>query len=351
MNPFEFFDDMQAKQHINLSPQAWDIIEQDIIEFKNTSPGKISGFINHILEVYLRDGLFPADITSSILNYETEQLHWLKQIPDLSATQIESIISTLKENYIQALLKSFYTTKGIGKKFDVNNACRYLLKEKGEFGYEVEVFKKRGAYINAILENYATLPMADREDIFFSDIIQELQFCIQKKQVIYVTSAFRSDELIPYKIMHDKYNMHTYLIALPYESNSYQHYLFRISQIKNITRTNLYVTSFDKNTLELLEKEIKQKGVQYLPGEAQDIKIRLTRNGINMYHRITYQRPAHEPQSLKDIENNIYTFSCTPYQAYVYFKAFGSEAEILSPPELKEDFIQFYKKGYEVYKK
>lgn len=349
MNPFEFFEDAQAKQHINLSSHAWDIIEQDIMEFENKSPDKISGFINHVLEIYLRDGLFPADITSSIDAYKHQQLKWLKNIHGLSEQQITQISSSLTEKYITSLLKDFHVTKGIGRKFDVNNACRTLLKEKGDYGYEVSVFQKRGNYINTILENYASLPMANREDIYFTDRISELEYCINKRQVLYLTGTYRSEQLIPYKIMHDKYNMHTYLIAIPYVISSRQSYLFRISQIKTISKTNTFVTSIPKDTILTIENEIKQKGVQYLPGETQKIQIRLTPAGQSMYHRITFQRPVYEPQTNEEREQNIFTFLCTPYQAYIYFKAFGSEAEILSPKMLRDDVITFYESALSVY--
>ena len=140
MNPFEFFEDMQAKQHINLSHYAWDIIEQDIMEFQNIAPSKISNFINRILEIYLRDGLFPADITTDIENYVFQQNEWLKKIPNLSPEQERGILDSLKTKYIESLLQSFQTEKGAGKKFDVNNACRSLLKDKGELCYVVFTF-------------------------------------------------------------------------------------------------------------------------------------------------------------------------------------------------------------------
>lgn len=351
MNPFEFFEDAQAKQHINLSAQAWDIIEQDIMEFQNAGPGKISGFVNHILEIYLRDGLFPADITSSIQDYEKQQLAWISGIPNLSSEQTNAILSNLRTNHIRSLLQDFHTEKGIGKKFDVNNACRRLLKEKGDYGYETEIFQKRGNYINTILEHYARLPMASREDIFFSSRITELEYCITKNQVIYLTGAYRSQQLVPCRIMHDKYNMHTYLIAIPYDSQDYQSCLFRISQIKKVERTGIIAPPLPKETLKMLEKEIKQKGVQYLPGETQKIQVRLTPAGQNMYRRITFQRPAYDLQTKAEAADNIFTFFCTPFQAYVYFRSFGAEAEILTPEALRRDFIHFYESSLMTYKK
>lgn len=351
MNAFEFFEDMQAKQHINLSVRAWDIIEQDNMEFLHSGPDKISGFINRVLEVYLKEGLYPADITSLILSYEEQQKAWLKEIQGLSDGQIHKIVYSLKTKYMESLLLSFSKAKGIGRKFDVNNECRFLLKEKGESGYEVEVFQKRGTYIKAIMEHYASLPMAEREDIFFSERINELNYCIRANRVIYLTGVHRSGALIPYKIMHDKYNMHTYLIAVPYEKMQHQSYLFRISQIQQLTRAHITAEPITKDTIQLLENEIKQKGVQYLPGQAQKILVKLTPTGQSMYHRITFQRPAYEPQTSEEMKENVFTFTCTPYQIYVYFKAFGAEAEVLAPKELREQFIQFYEKGLEIYKK
>ncbi len=351
MNPFEFFEDAQAKQHINLSTYAWDILEQDIVEFMNSNPNKISGFINRILEVYLREGLFPADITSSIQSYEKHQRKRLQNINGLSGQSLEEILSILKKDYIHSLLQDFHTEKGIGKKFDVNNACRALLKAKGEFGYETEVFPKRGAYINTILEHYARLPMAEREDIFFRDTITELEYCIHTKRSLYLSTQKYTHQLIPYKIMHDKYNMHTYLVGISFEDEEPKSRLFRISQILRMTRTTSAPLILDVHTRRQIDNEIKQKGVQYLPGETQRIQIRLTSTGQKMYHRITFQRPTYEPQSPEDIRNNIFTFVCTPYQAFVYFKAFGCEAEILSPDSLRNNLIEFYETALSAYHK
>lgn len=351
MNPFEFLEDAQAKQHINLSNQAWNIIEQDIMEFENKRPDKISGFINHILENYLKNGLFPADITSTIHAYEEQQKNWLSKINGLSDNHVKEIISSLTEQYTDSLLCELQSVKGIGRKFDVNNTCRYLLKEKGEHGYEASVFKKRGTYINSILEHYSRLPMAKREDIYFADTLSELEYCINKRQIVYVTGSYRSVQLIPYKLMHDSYHMHTYLIAIPYENTATGYHLFRISQIKSLTKTNLYAPALSKETVLSIENAIKEKGVQYLPGEIQKIQVRLTQTGQNMYHRITFQRPAYKTQSDEEKTNDIFTFLCTPYQAYIYFKSFGCEAEILSPSALRNDIIDFHKKAINTYGK
>lgn len=349
MNPFEFFEDMQAKQHINLSSYAWDIIEQDNMEFTGQNPDKISGFLNHILEVYLRDGLYPADITSSVLQYEKEQASWIKQISGLTLQQTQEISALLKKKHLHSLSQSFHTPKGIGRKFDINNCCRLLLKEKGDYGYEAEVFKKRGTYLNTIFEHYAKRPMAERENIFYTDMIKDLEYCIQKRQVIHLTSASYFQQLIPYKIMQDNYHMHMYLVAVPYEKQEMQSYLFRISQIKKITKSNITAPVFSKETISTLENEIRLKGVQYLPGETQKIQIQLTPAGKNMYHRITFQRPAYERQTEEEARNNIFTFLCTPYQAFVYFKSFGCEATVLSPVQLREDFINFYRSALNNY--
>lgn len=349
MNPFEFFEESQAKQHINLSNHAWNIIEQDIMEFENKSPDKISGFINHILEIYLKNGLFPADITSSLHIFEKQQQKWLNNIEDLSDIQKKQIISSLTQKHIDSLLQDFRVPKGVGRKFDVNKSCRTLLKEKGNCYYEVNVFQKRGTYINCILENYASLPLASREDIYYADLISELKYCISKKQVVHITAAYRSIPLVPYKIMHDPYNLHTYVIAIPYENPSAGSHLFRISQIKSLTKTGMYVPVISKETILSLEKEIKDKGVQYLPGQLQKVQIRLTSAGQNMYHRITFQRPAHLPQTDIEKESNIFTFLCTPYQAYIYFKAFGCEAEILAPTSLRQNILTFHEKALNLY--
>jgi len=47
--------------------------------------------------------------------------------------------------------------------------------------------------------------------------------------------------------------------------------------------------------------------------------------------------------------SDIYVFKCTIHQAKAYFFKFGSDAEILSPPSLREQFKQEYEKSAALY--
>ncbi|WP_456297519.1 hypothetical protein [Catonella morbi] len=101
-----------------------------------------------------------------------------------------------------------------------------------------------------------------------------------------------------------------------------------------------------KSDIENIEKEIRNKGVQFMRGESHEIKIRLNEEGQKLYNRILHLRPKY----VRIEEKNIYVFDCSLKQIEYYFFKFGKEAEIISPPQLREKFKNDHLEAYEVYK-
>ena len=70
-----------------------------------------------------------------------------------------------------------------------------------------------------------------------------------------------------------------------------------------------------KSDIENIEKELRNKGVQFMRGESQEIKIRLNEDGQKLYNRILHLRPKY----IRIEEENIYVFDCSLKQIEYYF--------------------------------
>ena len=92
-----------------------------------------------------------------------------------------------------------------------------------------------------------------------------------------------------------------------------------------------------------IESEIKSKGVQFLIGDVESIKVRFTDRGIYSFNHQFHLRPAEYKKI--DGEENTYVFECTRKQALNYLFKFGSDAEVLEPQSVREEFIQRYREA------
>ena len=103
-----------------------------------------------------------------------------------------------------------------------------------------------------------------------------------------------------------------------------------------------------------VEKQIKKRRCKgktncppaYLVGKPEHIKVKLTKNGKRAYQARFYSRPE-KIESLST--DDVYVFDCTQLQIYNYFFSFGSDAEIISPVELREKFKRTLREALKIY--
>ena len=82
-------------------------------------------------------------------------------------------------------------------------------------------------------------------------------------------------------------------------------------------------------------------------GTPEHITVKLNKVGKKIYKTKLFSRP----ERIDTIQNDdIYVFNCTQKQAFNYFFSFGSNVEIISPSELKEEFIKKYSEALAQYK-
>ncbi len=103
----------------------------------------------------------------------------------------------------------------------------------------------------------------------------------------------------------------------------------------------------NKQEIKNIEDQITKYSAQYIIGKPEQIRVRLTPQGIEQYKRKLYSRPE-KIDSLSS--EDVYVFDCPHLQAFNYFFPFGANAEILSPEPLRERFIEAHKAALEKYK-
>lgn len=332
------------KQHLNLSTLAYEVILSDMFTFGEE---KLSGFINTIFEFY--HPIAEASIART-LNHLNGELS--KRISDVSGDEktkkrvLEKLISQKKDSLTE---KAESYESGRAFKFWLNKSnLEYLSEPSSECG-EDKYYSRRGKYIKSILEEYARLPYIEREKIYFSPFVTEIQNAIrEERQLRIVTDKNAVYSVYPYKILSDPLSISNYLVGYctryDYPDDEKRPCSFKISALKSV-RLEKSKSAFLKNSIwEQLAHTISSRGVQFMVGNEAEIHVKLTEAGVNKYRRQTHLRPP-----LIRKQDDIYVFQCTTAQAEFYFFKFGKDAEILLPADLRERFKSMYEAAANTY--
>ena len=352
----DYYESTNKKQHINLSPLASEVMGYDMFSFKENSK---SGFINRIFEKYYF--MADASISLALRRVRNELSLLLSDIPEDAKKRNQIMERLLDEEKRRLIDKASSYSHGTGFKFWLNTKnFEYLTEENGECT-EDAYYSTRGKYIKSVLEEYARLPYVERERIYFSDTFviidnaikgtdpQNPHFRKTSYQLHVVTDSETEYSVYPYQILCDPLSTANYLVGYSKRYNMPEEEKtpcsFRISALKKIKEEKSKSAFLKEKEKAFLDQCIASRGVQFLVGEQDEIKIRLTKAGINKYHRQAHLRP---PIS-KGPEDDVYITLCTQAQAEFYFFKFGPDAEILSPPDLRAKFISTYEAALRSY--
>lgn len=350
------------KQHLNLSDGAWEIILGDINNFYfGDNKGSFSGFLNTIFTNFHSEANAAISQRYANRKNELESLFKSKKFSGIDDKIKSLFISELLDTFVDNLLtKAKFYQRGPGKKFRINKSNLDLLRNSNESIYYEDSI---GEYLKAIYEEYSLLPTYLREQIFFKSHISTIKNAIKDKNKLKVITSrkynvnkgqfyLRSFYISPLEILNDKSNSFNYLIGYSEEINTdgtlrdKVPISFRISRIHQITQMkslNAFITIKDKKNL---KDEVDLKGVQFLAGEIENIIIRFTKKGLEVYDRTLYMRPNYS----KYLGDNTYLFETTYIQALNYFLKLGRDIEILEPKYIREAFIKRYQSALDVYK-
>lgn len=352
------------KQHLNLSIQAWETVENDRNLFSATGePIKLSTFLNHIFTSFYKQA--DASIALRADDYEQKLLdtlssdHRSKPI----SKQARVFIDKLKDQYITELIekKSSYV-KGAGQKFRLNTEnYNYLTGAKGDSDCNENLYYSSiGSYLKALYEEYCSKSQSQREEIFFRSRFIEIQNALNSGKAIRITHVNMSSfEVKPYKILQNRACTYHYLTGyarltsridrktkkrVAVDIAEFRPWCMRISNIEKASIINSRSGFISAEQTKLIEKQILQNGTEYLANRTSEIKVRLTARGKHQYKVKLFNRPP-----VDSIDGDIYTFHCAEFQIQIYFLSFCEDAEILEPPSLRQNFEQHYKAANAMY--
>ncbi len=353
----------ELKQHLNLSESAWEVIYNDMSSFYGESgKGSFSGFLNRVFYNFYQDAEGSVRLCGERMREQLDAL--AKRNAEVFSDEAitERTLDLLVCEYEKNALKNATSyPKGIGKKFRVNRQNLDVLRDLDCADlYDDSI----GAYMKAIFEEYATLPQAKREAIFFKDTIDLCSLAISKhnKLKISLSQRFSSKKkesytrrfyVSPYAIVVDKNGFFNYLIGISEEIrrdgtlDEKRITSFRISRIEKIAIMSSMSGFLSSQRIDEIEKELQTKSPQYMAGELTDVEVLFTTKGLELFDRHLYLRPT----VYTKIDTNRYIFHCTEMQALHYFFKFGRDVQILSPEHLRERFISYYREALAAYEK
>lgn len=349
---FDIPDNPDFKQHINISQNAWECIEEDLYAFENMpDKANLNGFLNRVILNCCKQG----NLTISYAVFELRNTYdkIIKNDKTLSSLD-EEIKRRIKDAFIKQkiieLKNALITDKG--KQFQIK--LQKKLKDAILNSNDCEYYDGNlGRYLKSILEEYAKLPNIDRERIYFMDTYQMVEQAIESSRVLSVWLEKRDDIFMPYCIMGDKSNMFNYVAGFqcprienePDWSNM-RITSYRLSNIRDVGFYHNKKFDLEKKEREKIENEIKNKEVRFLCNGIDIIKIYLTDSGVRKYRHQIHQRPKH---IAVDDTGHIFEFHCTERQIINYFFKFGKDAVVVEPKWLQERIRGLYKLAHRAY--
>ena len=208
-------------------------------------------------------------------------------------------------------------------------------------------------YLCRMIMSYCELPFSEREKIIFSDLFSEIErYCASNNKtgtVISIRTIWKPDiihNVIPYKITTAKDERYNYLLCAEITNGKQEARAYRINRIIDIEESGSSLISDEirKN----LDRMLIDGANFRIKNDDENAIVRLTQDGILSYKRIYNGRP--KPYRICDNgETCDYYFDGSNEQLFLYFRRFGSDAEIISPKSLRERMHRFYSDGAALY--
>ena len=400
------------KQYLNLSMEAWEIINYDQCRFASTdSKGPklpLSTFLNQIFQNFyetadasialqaenhaqkLREilsdgedrsglrkksspsrGRKPGRTADSMENSNsvgsTNNMNSADSMDNMnsadSTNSMDRTIEKLTAAYVEKLReKSTSYAKGKGEKFRLNQEnFSYLTDEDSECQEEL-FYSSIGQYLKALFEEYASLTHLQREAVYYRSVLETIQQAFDSNSAVRVTHVRGFQfEFQPYRVLSDLSSTYHYLIGYSTPLNMDIDYDVTNQPVPCRTRP---ATMRISNIADA--KVVRRKSGKLTARQKEELKTILNDNGPQFMADDTHEIHIHltpdgisrynyqlalRPEYTKIIEPDIYVFRCSERQIEYYFFNFGKDAEILKPENLRKHFARRYREAAEGYKK
>ena len=358
----------EQRQYLNISNQAYETLISDIAVFGEK--GGLSGIVNRILLNYMEES--EASISSAVERKRQEYIEIIQtgkkkasgELPELSPIENRTI-ELLLSDYRKKLTDHYRNDLPPKEKAFTIRLQNRTYETLGPVPLADTCYRSNGDFIRAILEEYASKSIFQREAIYFKTIFEMIRakLLVPEKDRLLTTIKTRSTSgkilsfrAKPVALSKESDAPYHYLIALSRPAsdsrNIYTPAAFRLSRLEEIYDTKGYgsgkITAKEKKTL---EEAIKTKSVPYLLDDTDDYSVKLTPQGVVKYRSILHLRPVADKTLTEELESGgqILHFRCTYRQIENYFFQFGKDAKIISPEKYAIKFGEEYKAAYEVY--
>lgn len=173
----DYFD---ARQHLNLSELAYEVLDGDRYEFLEKP--SFARIVNMVLASYMEDAA--ASIENALLRYRSSLEEALAPVPDDETK--EAAVSALVERHRGELLAAatgYPREKAFKVRLDKDNFLA-MQQWHDENGYYSGMPSR---FLKAVIEEYARKPLYEREGILLRERIDELNAYVRSQQLIVVT--------------------------------------------------------------------------------------------------------------------------------------------------------------------
>ena len=356
--------ELENKQRINLSSHAYTVLQQDASLFfpsyKTETGGIPSGILNHIF-YHFRESA-ESSIEEALQNRK-QTLNAVLQSIASDASKQAAITLILQEYQLNLEQKrnARLAQKGCSFSFRIDSANLQELSTEMAQKEGTHYQDKVGLYWKAVIEEFCELPYSEREKVYQKEYWSSILSAIARKKRLklvlrstYQTPAGNSNiwYFKPLSILQDSEKMYNYLTGMMRSEfdSEWKCGAVRLSSIIGCKEQESHgsITLEEKRFIEAL---IRQNGVQYLSSgkQTQKIQVRLTKQGVELYHRILHLRPMFTDR-YQEHDTWVYEFDCLPWQAETYFFKFGKEAVVLAPKMLSDLLQEKYLHAWKAYR-
>lgn len=215
---------------------------------------------------------------------------------------------------------------------------QFNLNKKNKENYynflEEKNIQVEAEYFRNLFIKYASQTKRKRELFIYKEKVERIELAIEEKKVMKIIFLDGKEIVVePYFIGNSKLEIANYIFCYDIFEKKFKNY--KLSNIKSVYVKQEIFTVRDRNFIE----GVKRNFDPFL-SQGKKIKVALTDMGQKIFKEIKLNRP----EVLRK-DGNIYELQCSQEKAKRYFSYFLDEAVILEPEELKEWFIEKYKKA------
>lgn len=331
------------QQWLSFSLNSWEILNYDLNSFENMPEDASLGlFLNRIIINYY-------DLAQcSVTEHKNEYMRIINEYDEnLDEVHKEKLLKCL----VKARSKPADSSAYEKRRFYLSMETKQMLVDSENDMY----YDSIKDYLEAIIEEYISLPYYERERIYFRNDYERIERAISEHVYIKLAVGSKDMRVRPLLIETDKSTNYNYLICTEDENGLDNLMSLRLQHIKVINKTRDKFKAPNKAEIRKLRDLVNQYSAPYLKGVSDPIiKVHLTENGMKNYKTWINQRPPYKdnPEIIETGTEKEYvlTFICSQRQIQNYFFKFGADAWISEPEDLKVMFSEMYNDASEKYK-